>query len=222
MASKNNKKGIDVKNRILKVSEELFAQNGYDATGIAQIAEKAEITKSLLYYYFDSKDQILDELFTSYLLKVKEEKSKILLSGLSEAEIVRQSMLVGFSLLTNNKNIIRILISVMLKGNLNQEKLCNIIESFIPNSMDELRLREDKHNSNDFVTYIFFFGIAPVLMYMFFGETWMKNNRLEETDFIKQFLSIAITAYSNEITGFTAEFFEEQKDTLVDNLRKML
>lgn len=27
------KKGIDVKNRILSISEELFALNGYDATG---------------------------------------------------------------------------------------------------------------------------------------------------------------------------------------------
>jgi AcrR family transcriptional regulator len=217
-----NKNGADVKNRILSVSEELFALNGYDATGIAQIAEKAEITKSLLYYYFNSKEQILEELFSNYLLKVSNEKRKILSSGLSEDETVKQSMLIGFSLLINNKNVIRILISEMLKGNVNKESLCDIIESITPNSFTDLKMNYEKDNTNEFATYIFYFGLAPVIMYMLFGETWIKNNRLDENEFTNQFLTMAIASYSNEITGVTAEFFEAHKDILIENLKKML
>jgi AcrR family transcriptional regulator len=217
------KKSIDVKNRILRASEELFALNGYDATGIAQIAAKSEITKSLLYYYFDSKEQILEELFSNYLLKVREEKRKILSSGLSEAEIIKQSMLIGFSLLSNNKKIIRILIAEILKGNVNKEALCNIIESIIPASMTDLKLHDDiQRHTNELTAYTFFFGLAPMIAYMLFGETWIKNNQLEETAFINQFLTMAIASFTNDITGVTAEFFEPQKDTLIDNLKKLL
>lgn len=41
---------------------ELFAENGYHATSISQIAKKAKISKGLTYNYFDSKNKILDEI----------------------------------------------------------------------------------------------------------------------------------------------------------------
>ena len=40
----------------------LFAENGFNATSISQIAKKAEISKGLIYNYFDSKMEILDEI----------------------------------------------------------------------------------------------------------------------------------------------------------------
>jgi len=41
---------------------ELFAENGFHATSISQIASKAKISKGLTYNYFESKDRILDEI----------------------------------------------------------------------------------------------------------------------------------------------------------------
>ena len=47
---------------IMEVALELFAENGYHATSISQIAKKADISKGLIYNYFDSKKEILDDL----------------------------------------------------------------------------------------------------------------------------------------------------------------
>lgn len=41
---------------------ELFAENGYHATSISQIARKAKISKGLTYNYFESKNDILNEI----------------------------------------------------------------------------------------------------------------------------------------------------------------
>jgi len=41
---------------------ELFAENGYHATSISQIAKKAHISKGLAYNYFKSKKELLDEI----------------------------------------------------------------------------------------------------------------------------------------------------------------
>lgn len=41
----------------------LFARNGFHATSISQIAQNAGISKGLLYNYFESKDELLSELF---------------------------------------------------------------------------------------------------------------------------------------------------------------
>ena len=58
---------------IEKIALEFFALKGYHATSISQIAEKAGISKGLLYNYFKSKEQLLN----SIIMKVYEELMKI-------------------------------------------------------------------------------------------------------------------------------------------------
>jgi AcrR family transcriptional regulator len=48
--------------KILSVALELFAKKGYHATSISQIAQKAKISKGLMYNYFASKEKLLDEI----------------------------------------------------------------------------------------------------------------------------------------------------------------
>jgi len=47
---------------ILEASLELFAIKGFDSTSISNIAEKAGISKGLLYNYFSGKDELLRAL----------------------------------------------------------------------------------------------------------------------------------------------------------------
>jgi AcrR family transcriptional regulator len=47
---------------ILNAALELFAKNGFHATSISQIAEKAGISKGLMYNYFKSKDDLLKNI----------------------------------------------------------------------------------------------------------------------------------------------------------------
>jgi len=58
---------------IEKIALELFAIQGYHATTIAQIAEKARISKGLLYNYYKSKEHLLD----SVIMKVFDEIMRI-------------------------------------------------------------------------------------------------------------------------------------------------
>jgi len=50
------------KKLIMDTALELFAENGFHATSISQIAKKAGISKGLTYNYFKSKDEILDQI----------------------------------------------------------------------------------------------------------------------------------------------------------------
>jgi AcrR family transcriptional regulator len=49
----------DTRQRILDVSLDLFTEQGYDGTSLRQIAEQLSITKAAIYYYFESKEDIL-------------------------------------------------------------------------------------------------------------------------------------------------------------------
>ena len=48
--------------RILDAAFKLVAKNGYESTSISQIAKEANISKGLVYNYFESKEEILKSL----------------------------------------------------------------------------------------------------------------------------------------------------------------
>lgn len=54
--------GAETRERILDVARELFTRQGYDKTSLRDLAERLEITKAALYYYFERKEDILLEL----------------------------------------------------------------------------------------------------------------------------------------------------------------
>jgi AcrR family transcriptional regulator len=60
------------KDKILAVALELFAQNGYQGTSIAQIAKKAKISKGLMYNYFKNKEKLLEEIVLDGFSKIAE------------------------------------------------------------------------------------------------------------------------------------------------------
>lgn len=45
--------------RILDAAEELFAEDGFDATPTARVAERAQVPKGLVFYYFPRKTDLL-------------------------------------------------------------------------------------------------------------------------------------------------------------------
>ena len=59
---------------IEKIALELFAIKGYHATSVSQIAEKAGISKGLLYNYYKNKEQLLN----SVIMKVFDEIMRII------------------------------------------------------------------------------------------------------------------------------------------------
>jgi len=48
--------------QLLAIARRLFAQKGYDATSLRDIAEAAQITKAALYYYFPNKDALYERV----------------------------------------------------------------------------------------------------------------------------------------------------------------
>jgi AcrR family transcriptional regulator len=56
------KKGEKRKKMLLKIAYDLFLTKGYENTSVDEIIEKAQIAKGTYYYYFQSKEQMLEEV----------------------------------------------------------------------------------------------------------------------------------------------------------------
>lgn len=61
------RKGQEFRQHIVEVANRLFYQRGYNQTSFSDIAEAAEMSRGNFYYYFKTKDEILEAVLESRL-----------------------------------------------------------------------------------------------------------------------------------------------------------
>jgi AcrR family transcriptional regulator len=92
-----SRKQAFVRDEILASATHLFAERGYRAVTIDDIATNLGYTKSVIYYYFKSKNeilwQIITRIFESYYGKIIAERDKNLPPDQALARMVRQHAL---------------------------------------------------------------------------------------------------------------------------------
>jgi TetR/AcrR family transcriptional regulator, fatty acid metabolism regulator protein len=69
---------VDKRRQILDAAIRVFARQGFHATRVSDIADEAGVAYGLVYHYFDSKEQMLNELFT--------ERWSLLLAAIEETD----------------------------------------------------------------------------------------------------------------------------------------
>ena len=62
----NDSSKIDPKETIIKESTKLFLANGFRGTSVKQITEAAGIGRGTLYWYFKSKEEVLESVFRNF------------------------------------------------------------------------------------------------------------------------------------------------------------
>lgn len=78
MASKAPAPAADKRRQILDAAIRVFARQGFHATRVSDIADAAGVAYGLVYHYFPSKEEVLNELFS--------ERWSLLLVAIDEAD----------------------------------------------------------------------------------------------------------------------------------------
>jgi AcrR family transcriptional regulator len=69
---------VDKRRNILDAAIRVFARQGFHSTRVSDIADEAGVAYGLVYHYFDSKDEVLNELFV--------ERWSLLLAAIEETD----------------------------------------------------------------------------------------------------------------------------------------
>jgi AcrR family transcriptional regulator len=75
---------------LVLLAGELFAEKGFRATTVREIADAAGILSGSLYHHFDSKESIGDEILTSFLNEVLEHYRAAATSGAGPREVLER------------------------------------------------------------------------------------------------------------------------------------
>lgn len=99
--------------KIFDAATELFLEKGVDRTSVREIAAKAGINLALMNYYFRSKENLFNAIFSSLVKKNSEELIRILDSNLELEEKIRQYVNVYIDMLSENPLLVSFVMAIL-------------------------------------------------------------------------------------------------------------
>jgi AcrR family transcriptional regulator len=76
--------------RVLRISAELFATRGYHGTGMQELSDAVRLGRGALYYHIRSKEELLVEIVTSPIVDVLARAEKIEVDGVDPVAKLRE------------------------------------------------------------------------------------------------------------------------------------
>lgn len=85
-----NKEREDRRNEFIDAAEKLFRENGIMDTTVAAIVREVNVAKGLFYYYFKSKDDVIEAVSSKYSCEIKRTLQQVLTQSGSFEEQLRE------------------------------------------------------------------------------------------------------------------------------------
>jgi AcrR family transcriptional regulator len=105
---------------ILDTASDLFGRNGYENTSLADVAMAVDLTPKALYYYYDSKrhllDQVIDRAFHYFDASALRE-TRVKWVGLPLEEALFESTIESTAVLAARAQLLRVSFSESFRGN---------------------------------------------------------------------------------------------------------
>jgi AcrR family transcriptional regulator len=110
MAAEAEPRSADMRQRIMRAAEEVFANQGYDAASISDISAAAGVNRALIYYYFKDKEDLYRSIVADGDMCVKELARQVGETAGTSLDKLRVFITLCSQLLAERHNLIRILV----------------------------------------------------------------------------------------------------------------
>ena len=169
------------KEEIIKTSQKLFIQKGFIETKVSDIVKTIGVSQGIFYYYFNSKDEIIDEIIDKYIKEITNCALEIVkdseLSGIEKLEKLSENQLKVN--MRENSNIHSI------KGvDIHERIIKRLILSYVP--LMQKAFSESKNKSTLFLLEIFV--SAGNLLFDPGIFQWNKDEINERINFLISFM----------------------------------
>ncbi|WP_030164110.1 TetR/AcrR family transcriptional regulator [Spirillospora albida] len=94
---------------LVRLAAELFAEKGFQATTVRNIADEAGILSGSLYHHFDSKESIVDEILAGFFNEIMEAYRSVIDGGRDARETMAALVRIAFGTLEPHRAAITVL-----------------------------------------------------------------------------------------------------------------
>lgn len=113
---RRERKKEETRHRIVGTAVDLFQRNGFEATTVDEISERADVAKGTFFNYFPRKEAILEAVHEMQIVEIEAASDEILASDRSAIEMMVESTRRGCEIYTRARDVSRAVILNVLKN----------------------------------------------------------------------------------------------------------
>ncbi len=184
----NKRDAAETKARILSVAEDIFSRAGFDGARVDDIAKEAGVNKALIYYYFKSKNDILETLFSNLM----EAARKMLVTSMEGTPDIcgndgyRKLFDIYIRFVSQKRKIIQVAVAESAKANVSLSVVMALGNLIINAEIEALRAEYEKKglhfpaDKQELLVMEFFTGFIPFLSYALYKDQWETQYGMNE------------------------------------------
>ncbi|MFN8117016.1 MAG: TetR/AcrR family transcriptional regulator [Bacteroidia bacterium] len=201
----NNISDNSTEQKIIEAAETVFHEKGFDGARMQEIADKANINKGLLHYYFKSKDALFDAIFNMAIKRMSGNINSILKMEISLDEKIDLIIDSYMNLLLRNSSLPRFVITELNKDSdrFIKKYLSGEISHVFARFIDSVQLEINKGKIKPIDPRHLFMNMLSMILFPFIGKPMIQtlmgvdNNEfnklmLERREHIKAFIKQAL------------------------------
>ena len=148
---RRERKKEETRHRIVGTAVDLFQRNGFEATTVDEISERADVAKGTFFNYFPRKEGILEAVHEMQIAEVEAASEEILASDRSAVEMMVESTRRSCEIYTRARDVSRAVILNVLKNPpgtspvalQTHERIQAVVRRFIEKGISTGELRAD-------------------------------------------------------------------------------
>jgi AcrR family transcriptional regulator len=160
----------------------MFAEQGFDRARVDAIAEQAGVNKALIYYYFKSKEGMLDRIVEQIIDEGRALQREVLQEmGGSETAgplpegVFKQALARTLELLETRKDVLNIVFMQALKKQAARNPLFLYLDSAIKFPLLPGQGPRTPADQTSLSLQTFYLGFLPLLCFVLLNEKWCEH-----------------------------------------------
>jgi AcrR family transcriptional regulator len=217
MVSQESENRNESRQRILDTARDVFAEKGFDGARVDEIAQRAGVNKALIYYYFKSKDQLLQEILRTFLDERRTSRPKSAPKG-DASSLPDQIARYDVEFLFERRDILRIAMMEDLRSSRDRNLasgtvLKSWLEGLVEARKDYVEAGYGFRYTPRVVVAMYFLHMLPIVTFCAMGETLARETGMDFDTVREEFLKLIVemnthhfhSVFGNSVTDPTPE-----------------
>ncbi len=191
------------KQLILDAATAVFAEKGFDGARVDEIARRAGVNKALIYYYFESKDKILEELMEGIIKDLIEFKDglAIFMEDINprqffDSQILDEILRKYFNFARKHRPLLNIIMTEAMKETASKNVFFQMLNMFVEDNMNRTKMLKGKiMDYESFRISVIFLAYMPMFNFITLGEKWAEYNGVDYATAEDKYLQIFKNLY---------------------------
>jgi len=180
----------NARERILNTAVQIFAEKSYEGSRIDEIAKAANVPKSLIYYHFKSKEEMLQVMIDNFIKEYLELIEDTVEENHQEKaeELPKRMRNRYYEFGQRNADLVRVILIDSLKKSKEKPVLFQIVEAMVAKETGLRNLPAEEVQERRIAE--FFTSFMPNYAYVCFADSWTQYFQMERKQFDQMYLKV--------------------------------